>query len=193
MCVKRRRPVIGASLFLGMATTIKTPNNPDFDQVSWDRLNKLHPKVRKEALDLYLKANQALTGRAEVRVVQGLRTFEEQSRLYAQGRTNRNGPVVTQAKAGQSFHNYGLAFDFALLIDGKLISWETGKDFDGDRVADWMEVINIFKAAGWKSGGDFKGKFKDLPHLEKTFGKTWEQLLALHRGKKTDPAGYVIL
>jgi len=160
------------------------------DRISIQRLNTLHPKIRKEALDLYERASSALTGRAQMRIVQALRTFDEQAALYAQGRT-KPGKVVTNAKAGQSFHNYGLAIDFALLIDGKAISWETGKDFDGDHVADWMEVVKIFKDAGWAWGGDWTGTLRDLPHLEKTFGKGWKELLALHNEGKMDPAGYV--
>jgi hypothetical protein len=46
--------------------------------------------------------------------VQGVRTFAEQDALYAQGRT-RKGLRVTNAKGGQSYHNYGLAADCALL------------------------------------------------------------------------------
>lgn len=171
-----------------MATTQPSGNQPD--KVSIDRLNRLHPKIRKEALELFNLANCKLTGRAKVRIVQGLRTFDEQAALYAQGRT-KPGPVVTNAAPGKSFHNYGLAIDFCLLIDGKEISWETGKDFDGDRVADWMEVVEVFKTFGWTWGGDFKS-LKDLPHFEKTFGKSWSDLQRLHLAKHTDPAGYVI-
>lgn len=38
------------------------------------------------------------------------RSALEQSRLYAQGRT-APGVIVTNAKAGESFHQYGLAWD----------------------------------------------------------------------------------
>lgn len=159
------------------------------DKISLQRIALLHPKVRAEVLALYEQANKALTGRAQIRIVQGYRTFAEQAALYAQGRTKK-GPKVTNAGPGQSLHNYGTAIDFALLIDGKTISWDIGKDFDGDRKADWMEVVDIFKKAGWSWGGDWKS-LKDYPHLEKTFGLTWRQLLALHNWKKVDAAGYV--
>jgi peptidoglycan LD-endopeptidase CwlK len=43
-----------------------------------------------------------------------VRTFHEQDELYAQGRT-MPGRVVTNAQGGGSFHNYGLAFDFAFV------------------------------------------------------------------------------
>lgn len=50
--------------------------------------------------------------------VAGLRSFEEQDELYAHGRT-RPGPVVTQARGGLSFHNYGLATDWDYFHDGQ--------------------------------------------------------------------------
>jgi len=52
------------------------------------------------------------------------------------------------------------------------------KDFDGDKIADWMEVVKVFKDAGWEWGGDWK-KFKDGPHFQKTFGHTPKTLKAL--------------
>jgi hypothetical protein len=45
----------------------------------------------------------------------GRRTMEEQAALYAKGRTKQPGKIVTKAKPGQSYHNYGLAFDWVPL------------------------------------------------------------------------------
>lgn len=146
------------------------------DAVTVDRIKKLHPKVRDEVYNLVVMCNTALTGRAEVRIVQGLRTIEEQDALYAKGRTIKTEKKVTNAKGGQSIHNYGLAIDFCLLIDGKEISWDLKKDWDGDKVADWMEVVKIFRNAGWVWGGTWK--FVDNPHFEKTFNHTWSTLFA---------------
>lgn len=150
------------------------------------RLSKLHPALRSEATALYVQACSNLTGRATVRIVQGLRTFAEQDALYAKR------PRVTNARGGQSLHNYGFAIDFALLLDDKTISWEAGRDFDGDKIADWMEVVKVFKAAGWTWGGEFKS-IVDRPHLEKSFGFTWQQLLAKHRAGDVDEEGYVLI
>ena len=44
----------------------------------------------------------------------GRRTMEEQTALFAIGRS-APGKVVTKARAGESFHNYGLAFDWVPL------------------------------------------------------------------------------
>ena len=139
------------------------------------KIELLHPVLRNEARILFEEANRRLTGRAKMLIVSTLRTFEEQDELYAIGRT-KAGRKVTNAKGGQSIHNYGLAIDFALLIDGKTASWEDLKDFDGDRKADWLEVVEVFEKAGWEWGGRWKS-FVDKPHLQKTFGNNWRTLL----------------
>lgn len=148
------------------------------DSISLERIEKLHPKIREEVKLIVEAADKVLTGRAQVRIVQALRTFEEQNAFYAQGRT-KPGPKVTKAKGGQSYHNYGLAVDFALLIDGKEISWNTVKDYDEDSIADWMEVVKIFESHGYKWGK----AFNDLPHLEKSFGYSYKDLLKKYNAK----------
>ena len=154
------------------------------------KIELLHPVLRNEARILFEEANRRLTGRAKMLIVSTLRTFEEQDELYAIGRT-KAGRKVTNAKGGQSIHNYGLAIDFALLIDGKTASWEDLKDFDGDRKADWLEVVEVFEKAGWEWGGRWKS-FTDKPHLQKTFGNGWRTLLKRKQeGKIKD--GYVRL
>jgi len=157
------------------------------DQISLDRIELLHPSVREEAKEIYKKITEALTGRASCRFTQTLRTFEQQNALYAKGRTKLFSTTgkrigkVTNAKGGQSYHNYGLAIDFCLIIDGKLASWDWKKDFDNDKTSDWMEVVNIFKSYGWEWGGDWK--FIDRPHFQKTFGLSTKELLKRHNNK----------
>lgn len=112
-----------------------------------------------------------------IRITQGLRTMAEQEALYAQGRT-KPGAVVTNAKPGYSFHNFGVAIDFALLLpDGKSVSWDMSIDGDRDKTADWHEVVAEAKALGFEWGGDWRS-FKDYPHLEMTFGLTTAQYRA---------------
>lgn len=149
------------------------------------KIDTLHPLIRQEVRQLVEKVNsQILTSSVKMVVTQGLRTFDEQHKLYLQR------PKVTNADAGQSIHNYGLAFDFCLVDGGRTI-WDTVKDFDNDKTPDWMEVVKVFKAAGYAWGGDFRS-IVDKPHFEKTFGHTWQQLLALKKAGKTEN-GYVIL
>lgn len=161
------------------------------DKVTNERIEKLHPAVRGEVKKIIAECDSDLNGRAKIRVTQGLRTFTEQEKLYNQGRTTP-GKKVTNAKAGQSIHNYGLAVDICLIIDGKDVSWETAKDWDNDGVADWYECVKIFAKYGWDWGGNWK-TFKDLPHFEKkaTNNKpyNWRDL----KVKSKDKSGYVIL
>jgi len=159
------------------------------DNVTLQRIQLLHPKLRNEVEQMYrTQIVPALTGRAICRFAYTLRTIAEQDALYAQGRTklydangNRLG-VVTKAKGGQSIHNYGLALDIVLIKDGKTASWEDNIDFDKDGKADWMEVVNILKANGWEWGGDWKS-FKDKPHFQKTMNNSWQSLLAKYNAK----------
>ncbi|HEY6915155.1 MAG TPA: M15 family metallopeptidase [Paludibacter sp.] len=149
------------------------------------KIDTLHPLIREDVRSLVNKINtDVLKGNVKMVVTQGLRTFAEQDALFAQK------PKVTNAKGGQSIHNYGLAFDFCLVDGGRTI-WDTVKDFDGDKVPDWMEVVKAFKAAGFAWGGDFRS-IVDKPHFEKTFGHTWQQLLAIKQSGKTEN-GYVVI
>lgn len=152
------------------------------DTLSLKRLNQLHPMVRKDAIDAYGEAVMKTPKNVHPVIIQTLRTFEEQELLYEKGRS-RPGQIVTNARPGSSYHNYGLAIDFALQVNGKLI-WTVTKD--------WLTVANIFKARGWSWGGDWKS-LKDYPHVEKTLGHHWSELLSLHNAGKVDAEGYVLL
>lgn len=152
------------------------------DKISLDRAKKLHPKVSQEVIDTIIEIEKGFPPNLAVRIVQGLRTIEEQNALYAQGRT-KPGAKVTNAKGGKSYHNYGLAIDFVILINGKEISWDLKADRDKDGTSEWDEVRKAFEAKGWKWGGTFR-TFKDYPHLEKSFGYSTSQLLAKYKSGK---------
>ena len=95
---------------------------------------------------------------------------------------------MTNAKAGQSVHNYGFAVDIVLIIDSKTASWDTKKDWDNDQIADWYECVKIFAKHGWEWGGNWK-TFKDLPHFDKRGFNSWRKLAKLQQ----DKSGYVII
>lgn len=157
------------------------------DKPTQTQIAKLHPTIREEVTKIIQECDLALTGKAKVRITQGLRTFAEQEALYVQGRT-KPGKIVTKAKAGQSVHNFGFAIDICLIIDGKIASWETAKDWDNDQVADWYECVKIFAKHGWEWGGNWK-TFKDMPHFDKKGFNNWRKLSKL----KQDKNGYVIV
>lgn len=125
-------------------------------------------------------------------ITEGLRTIEYQNGLYAQGRTTEqlraNGVFgvagkpgmqkVTNARGGYSNHNFGFAFDFALLLpNGKTVSWDTKRSDNLNSIPDWDEVVQIGKALGLEWGGDWRS-FVDLPHFQMVFGLTTAQYRA---------------
>lgn len=81
------------------------------DKISENRLQQLNPVMQDKAR-AFIEAleNKGLSPR----IVQGLRTIDEQNALYAQGRT-KPGARVTNAKGGTSWHNYGVAIDIAFM------------------------------------------------------------------------------
>jgi len=157
------------------------------DKITLDRIELLAPVVRDEARLIYDEISEALKGRAICRFSHTLRTNAEQEALFAIGRT-KPGKKVTNARAGQSWHNYGRAIDIVLLVDKdkngsfESASWETNVDFDGDGRADWREVVDIFTRYGWEWGGSWK--FTDMPHFQRTNGATIAQM------QKMYPNGY---
>lgn len=145
------------------------------DKVTIDRINKAHPKIRESLLLQYKEANNLLGSNVRLRFAYVHRTPDEQHALFLQR------PKVTNADKWQSIHNYGLAFDIVLLIDKdnngtfETASWDTLKDFDDDKTADWLEIVKYFKSKGWTWGGDWT-KFKDGPHFEFNYGFDWRAL-----------------
>ncbi|BCG57497.1 M15 family metallopeptidase [Paenibacillus sp. URB8-2] len=131
------------------------------------RLLGLAPVVLAAAL-LWIERCYTRRGVAVI-ITQGLRTCAEQDALYALGRTVP-GDIVTNARGGESNHNFGYAIDFALLLeDGRTVSWDTLRDADIDSLPDWSEAIDEAEICGFKSGAKWR-TFKDMPHLEMTFG-----------------------
>lgn len=157
------------------------------EQQSIERLKLLHPAIRNDALDAYSDAVQKTPKGIHPFITQTLRTFEESDFLYSLGRTRVNpdgkssikpmGNIVTNAKAGQSYHNFGLALDFVIFDDGKQ-SWIVDNN--------WMIVVECFKRKGFSWGGDFSG-FKDNPHLEKKGKYNWRDLLVKYDNKDFIP------
>ena len=118
------------------------------------KLELLRPKVMALASQVIKLSKES---GIEIAITQTLRTLPEQDELYAQGRT-KPGNIVTNAKGGFSLHNYGVAFDFCPLIDGKA-AWNDTKLFE--------RVGKIGLSLGLEWGGNWT-KFPDLPHLQYT-------------------------
>lgn len=146
----------------------------------------VHMKTKEYALEL---VRRAWAKNIKVIITSGLRSMEEQARLYGQGRKsyiykgkqygNPSKPIVTQAKPGQSIHNYGYAVDFALMLDNGAVVWDMNRDANGIKGSDWREVAALAKQMGFYWGGDWR-KFPDFPHID-LGNLTWQQLQAGQR------------
>lgn len=150
------------------------------DQISIDRVKKLHP----EAIGIFQRFIEEIEEKFNTvfRVAQGFRTFEEQTAIYNQpwdkkdndgdGKIDEKDEKVSNAKAGQSFHNYGVAIDI-VEMRGKAVNWNF----------DYSKLEPIAKKYGLYWGGNFG----DNPHFELTFGYTWQQLLEKYNKKDFIP------
>lgn len=145
----------------------------------------LHPLIAEKTNELIEKAADK---NIQVVITETIRTMEQQEALYAQGRTVE-GDIVTYARTGESYHNYGLAVDFAIKDNEEDVTWDTSYDGNNNGKSDWMEVVDIAKELGFEWGGDWHG-FKDYPHLQITFGLSIEQL---QQGKRPDKADTMAL
>jgi peptidoglycan L-alanyl-D-glutamate endopeptidase CwlK len=122
-----------------------------------NKIEELHPKVQSLCLKLIQKCKEA---GIEIKITSTYRSIEEQNRLYAQGRT-APGQKCTNAKGGQSYHNYRVAFDFVPIINGEP-NWN-------DRY--FYKVGSIGESIGLEWGGRFK-TILDLPHFQYRGGLT---------------------
>lgn len=143
------------------------------DPISIQRVKALHPKVIEGFKNFITDAEQGLG--IIIRVTQGLRTIKEQDDLYASGRT-KPGKIVTKAKGGQSYHNYGLAVDLVELVNNGA-DW----NYDMGKLVPYATKYSI----EW--GGNWTGTFKDYPHFEKHFGINWRDLFAKYNAKNFIP------
>ena len=125
--------------------------------------NMLHPNVRMAWLRL---CEAALNLGCPIFLTEGYRSARRQELLYARGRT-APGPIVTHARAGQSWHEAGRAIDFAF----------RGADPWSPKNP-WMVIGHMATHLGFEWGGDWSPKKVDKPHLQMCDGLTLAQALA---------------
>lgn len=100
-------------------------------------------------------ATQGIT----ILVVQGLRTVEQQDALYARGRTTP-GSIVTNAKGGYSWHQFGCAIDAAPMNRDDTVDWNSSHP-------QWHAMESLGVAVGLTSGATWI-RLVDAPHLQYT-------------------------
>lgn len=128
-------------------------------------LNDLHPDL-KQLARCFVKCCKAEG--IDVLIYCTYRSYEEQDKLYAQGRT-RAGRIVTYVKGGGSAHNHvdengkpaALAFD---AVPQQTQHGHGHKSLIWNDPMLWKRMGEIAGEIGLKWGGNWK-KFKDKPHF----------------------------
>jgi peptidoglycan L-alanyl-D-glutamate endopeptidase CwlK len=128
-------------------------------------LDELIPQA-KERVEKFLELCKA--NDIDLLVTSTFRDFDSQTALYNQGRTTE-GKIVTNAKAGDSWHNWRCAVDVVPLVNGKAM-WDTSNPV-------WAKVGELGKEAGLEWAGEWKS-FKEFAHFQYTGGLTIAQLKA---------------
>lgn len=121
-------------------------------------LKDLHPRV-SVLCQRFIDACKAQG--IDVLITSTYRDAESQDALYAQGRT-APGKIVTNAKAGQSWHNWRCAFDFVPIVNGKA-QWNDTATFE--RCGQIAESLGLEWAGRW-------ARFRELAHCQFTGGLT---------------------
>lgn len=122
-------------------------------------IDDLHPTVARGCREFIRRMNEA--GFPHIGISATYRDNTHQDWLHAQGRT-RPGNIVTNARGGQSIHNYRLAFDFFRNIQGQAFNDRT---LEERRF--WDEAGLIWTKMGGMWGGNWQN-FVDRPHCEYT-------------------------
>ncbi|MCR3760100.1 peptidoglycan-binding protein [Clostridium felsineum] len=130
-------------------------------------LSSLNPYVASLAQQFL---NLCTKNGLNVIIITAFRSWDEQDILYAQGRT-APGNIVTDAQGGDSYHNWGLAFDSAPFENGR-VAWDDSAAFN--------EMGVLGQQIGLEWGGNWTSyaiSLVDTPHFQYTFGLSTEQLL----------------
>jgi peptidoglycan L-alanyl-D-glutamate endopeptidase CwlK len=143
------------------------------DVASKKVLSTLHPAIQQQARGFVVSAKN--TG-IDVRVTSGMRSMQTQADLYNKGRDAKGNvvdknAVITNAKPGQSYHNYGLALDITI-VDGKKNNWNTSSP-------EWKKAGELGEAAGFEWGGRWTD-LPDAPHFQDSFGLSTKALASLY-------------
>lgn len=129
-----------------------------FDARSETCILTLQPKAQVAARK-FLTAVKSYSG--IVKIISGTRTYAEQDALATKV------PKVTNAHGGQSLHNFGIAWDFGVFVNGK---YYTGANAAENKA--YHDIIKIAreKVEGIDFGADWIS-FVDLPHVQIEVGK----------------------
>ena len=130
-------------------------------------LSELHPICKAKAEKFLSLAKE---NGIDLLVTSTYRDNESQAALFAQGRT-KPGMIVTNARPGQSWHNWRCAFDVVPIRNGKPVWNTTGPD--GDL---WRKVGELGESVGLEWAGRWTGKLREFAHFQYTGGLTLADL-----------------
>jgi len=154
----------------------------NYDAISAQRLNTLHPKLRESAFRVY---NRAKSEGIPIYIVWGTRTLAEQAILFRFGRSIP-GRIVTTRRATYSAHNYGLAFDFCLHMNKVLLDWNDVYERPYWR-RKWLRVVKMYEEEGWESG--WRWPSFEPGHIQNLMGHTILELVAKYEQTKNRDNG----
>lgn len=151
------------------------------DSYTLERINTLHPLVKKSMLSFVLESQLSVPN-YNIRITDYYRTIEEQNELYELGRS-KPGNIVTWAKGGYSYHNYGLAIDICFIDSEESAVY---------KIDLYNNIKQIYPKYNLEWGGEWDDK-PDMPHYQMTFGYSTNELLYMYNTGMIDEKGYVII
>lgn len=140
-------------------------------------IKTLHPLARDWAT-AHIEAimdSKILPNGYTVEIISAHRSYTEQNRLYAQGRS-KPGRIVTNARGGQSNHNFGVAWDIGIFKNGQYL----GNSKYYKELGDVGLKLGLLWGGRWRS-------FKDYPHYEVNVGLSLSQKRSYVARGKTLP------
>jgi len=159
----RTAQAVAAKLGIVVTTPASTPAAPaptggGIDSRSAGNIATLRKDAQGKAREWLLKCLEA---GINVKIICGNRTYQEQDALYAQGRSTP-GPRVTNAPAGYSWHNFGVAWDFVVFDANGEPQWESPLM---ERCGKIAESFDLDWGGSWTT-------FQDTPHIQLKTGHT---------------------
>lgn len=113
----------------------------------------------------------------DVRIISGTRTYAEQDMLYRKGRFGNKENRVTNARGGQSNHNFGIAWDIGLFENGTYVTT--------DNKYKQLSTLVLPLLAELEWGGAWVS-FPDVPHYQyKAVANSVAQVRNLFEGGNT--------
>ncbi|MGE0222292.1 MAG: M15 family metallopeptidase [Acetobacteraceae bacterium] len=140
-----------------------------FDPRSEGNIRTLLPAAQRAARTFLKTATSAMNGKT-LKILSGTRTYAEQDAIFAKGRNGVPGPIVSNARGGQSNHNFGIAWDVGLFDGGRYMNGAMAGDEDAyKRLADVAMMPSLEWGGAWTS-------FVDRPHYQLRTGLALAQV-----------------